>query len=32
VIPTGSHTIRLEVEDERAAFDVDEQTVTIVYP
>jgi hypothetical protein len=32
VIPTGSHTITLEVEDERAAFDLDQQTVTIVYP
>jgi hypothetical protein len=32
VIPTGTHTLRLEVEDERAAFDVDQQTLTIVYP
>jgi hypothetical protein len=32
VIPTGSHTLILEVEDERGAFDIDEQVVTIIYP
>jgi hypothetical protein len=32
VIPTGSHTLVLEVEDERGAFDIDVQSVTIVYP
>jgi hypothetical protein len=32
VIPIGSHTLTLEVEDERGAFDIDEQVVDIIYP
>jgi hypothetical protein len=32
VIPTGPHTLVLEVHDERGMFDIDEQAVTISYP
>jgi hypothetical protein len=31
VIPTGTHTLILHVEDERGAFDIDEQVVKIIY-
>jgi hypothetical protein len=32
VIPIGSHTLVLEVHDERGVYDIDQQAVTISYP